>query len=177
MTEPPSPNPYGGPVYAGPPPTYRYASWIRRVGAYLIDVLLSLVASLPLAAGYAWLISSTETTTSYGDPGPTTEYTGGAGPIVLLVVGVVPALGFWVWNICLRQGRTGASLGKSNLGLRLLKESTGEPMGAGLSFVRQLAHYVDSALCYLGYLWPLWDGKRQTIGDKIMSSVVVVDER
>ena len=164
-------NPYGGPVYAARPPAYRYAGWGVRVGAYLIDMLLSTVASIPLFAGYVWLIASIESSTS----GETSEYTGGAGPIVLMVVGVVPAVGFWVWNLCIRQGRTGASLGKSNLGLRLLKEDTGQPMGAGLSFVRQLAHYVDSAICYLGYLWPLWDDKRQTIADKIMSTVVVHD--
>ena len=93
------------------------------------------------------------------------------------MLGLVVTVAFWVWNICLRQGRTGASLGKSNLGIRLLKESTGRPLGAGLSFVRQLAHYVDSMICYLGWLWPLWDAKKQTIGDKIMSSVVVRDPR
>jgi hypothetical protein len=31
-----------------------------------------------------------------------------------------------------------------------------------MCFVRQLAHYVDSLLCYLGWLWPIWDAKRQT---------------
>ena len=38
-------NPYGGPVYAARPPAYRYAGWGVRVGAYLIDMLLSTVAS------------------------------------------------------------------------------------------------------------------------------------
>ncbi|MDQ1539752.1 MAG: hypothetical protein QOH29_478, partial [Actinomycetota bacterium] len=26
---------------------------------------------------------------------------------------------------------------------------------------------------YLGYLWPLWDSKRQTFADKILKTVVV----
>jgi uncharacterized RDD family membrane protein YckC len=172
--QPYSQNPYGGPGYAAPPPIYPYASWGRRVAAYLVDVLLSGVASIPLAIGYGWLIASVETTT-YDDYTTTSEYTGGAGPIVLMVIGLAPAIGFWVWNICIRQGRTGYSLGKSNLGIRLVKESTGQPMGAGLSFVRQLAHYVDGLVCYLGYLWPLWDAKRQTFADKIMSVVVIKD--
>ena len=47
-------------------------------------------------------------------------------------------------------------------------------MGAGLCFVRQLAHIVDSLVCYLGWLWPLWDSRRQTLADKIMATVVVV---
>ncbi len=38
---------------------------------------------------------------------------------------------------------------------------------------RQLAHVIDAAICYIGYLFPLWDAKRQTIADKIMTTVCV----
>ena len=47
-------------------------------------------------------------------------------------------------------------------------------MGAGLCFVRQLAHFVDSLVCYLGWLWPLWDRRNQTFADKIMNTVVII---
>lgn len=171
--EPPGQNPYGGPGYAAPTPAYDYAGWGARVGAYLIDALLSLAASALGLVGYVWFFATLETT-SYSDGTSTADYDGGPVPILLMVVGFLIAVAFWVWNICIRQGRTGQSLGKSNLGLRLVKESTGQPMGAGLSFVRQLAHYVDG-LCYIGYLWPLWDAKRQTFADKIMSTVVIRD--
>ena len=43
-----------------------------------------------------------------------------------------------------------------------------------MSFVRQLAHVFDSLVCYLGWLWPLWDPKNQTLADKVMSTVVVI---
>ena len=78
-----------------------------------------------------------------------------------------------MWNYCLKQGRTGYTIGKGVLGIKLIKQDTGQPMGAGLSFVRQLAHIVDALPCYLGYLWPLWDAKRQTFADKIMGTVVI----
>jgi RDD family len=42
-----------------------------------------------------------------------------------------------------------------------------------LSLVRQIAHYVDQLICYIGYLFPLWDDKRQTIADRLMSTVCV----
>ena len=30
--------------------------------------------------------------------------------------------------------------------------------------------FIDGAICYLGFLWPLWDDKKQTWGDKVASS-------
>ena len=42
-----------------------------------------------------------------------------------------------------------------------------------MAFVRQLAHIIDSLICYIGWLFPLWDAKRQTIADKIMSTIVI----
>ena len=32
---------------------------------------------------------------------------------------------------------------------------------------------LDSLVCYLGFLFPLWDAKRQTFADKIIHTVVV----
>ncbi|MDQ1423726.1 MAG: hypothetical protein QOD72_1224, partial [Acidimicrobiaceae bacterium] len=34
------------------------------------------------------------------------------------------------------------------------------------------AHVADSIICGIGYLFPLWDVKRQTLADKIMKTVV-----
>ena len=50
-------------------------------------------------------------------------------------------------------------------------EATGQPIGFTNGVIRQLAHIVDSIICYIGYLFPLWDGKRQTLADKIMTTV------
>jgi eukaryotic-like serine/threonine-protein kinase len=45
-------------------------------------------------------------------------------------------------------------------------------MGAGKAFLRSLCHFFDWIIFTIGYFWPLWDAKRQTLADKIMSSVV-----
>ena len=29
-------------------------------------------------------------------------------------------------------------------------------------------------VCYLGWLWPLWDRRNQTFADKIMNTVVII---
>ena len=40
------------------------------------------------------------------------------------------------------------------------------------AFIRDLVHILDG-MAYVGYLWPLWDEKKQTFADKIMRTIVV----
>ena len=72
----------------------------------------------------------------------------------------------------MKQGRTGYSIGKGVLGIKLIAERTGQPIGAGMSFVRYLCHIVDS-ICYISYLWPLWDEQNRALHDWIVDSRVV----
>ena len=152
-----------------------YASWGRRVLGYLVDAFVGAVASIPFFIGY-WMLAQDNPvgTDIYGNP-TFDEAFHASGPTAgMLVLGGLISLGFNVYNTIIRQGRTGYSIGKTAVGIRLVKVSTGQPMGAGLCFVRQLAHYIDSLICYLGWLWPLWDSRKQTIADKIMATVVVI---
>lgn len=135
--------PYG-PGYSGVPAS-NYSDWIHRVGAYLVDIV-------PVIVIYFIL----------GLPGKTG----------LLAIGWVLGLGFTIWNRWILGGQ-GQSLGKRALGMRLLSEQTGQPIGTLNAFLRDICHFVDSIICYVGYLFPLWDAKRQTLADKIMHTVVV----
>ncbi|MEV8513765.1 RDD family protein [Dactylosporangium sp. NPDC051484] len=133
-----------------------YANWIQRVGAYLIDAAPAVILSL-LGNVIA---------------GPSVASDGMAsGPGPLYFVFLLLAFAWLVYNRWILGGQ-GASLGKKALGLRLFKEQTGQPLGFGGAFLRDLGHIVDSVICYVGWLFPLWDQKRQTIADKIVGSVV-----
>ena len=147
-----STDPYGLP----PRPPNPYASWFKRVGAYLIDALLVGVAYFPAIIGV--IISS-----------------GGSDSLgtFLTVLGALLSFAVFVWNTCLRAGRTGYSIGKGVLGIKLVGERSGEPIGPWMAFLRYLCHIVDALPLYLGYLWPLWDEKRQTFADKIVHTVVL----
>jgi uncharacterized RDD family membrane protein YckC len=70
------------------------------------------------------------------------------------------------------QNGLGGSPGKKVTGLRLISEETGQPIGGGMGIARHFVHIVDSLICYIGWLFPLWDAKRQTIADKIMKTLV-----
>jgi uncharacterized RDD family membrane protein YckC len=172
---PPVPNPYGGaPAYGGQTaqvPAGGYAGWIKRVAAYLLDGVLGFVAGLPLVVGYVMLFSNATTTTD-ADGVKHLHLHSSAASVPLIVIGVITSVAFWIWNICIRQGRTGYTIGKGVLGIKLIDENTSQPIGGGMSFLRQIVHILDG-FCYLGYLWPLWDRKSQTFADKIMHTVVI----
>ena len=88
-------------------------------------------------------------------------------------LGTLTGLAYLIWDYGYRQGTTGSSLGKSVMKVKVVSETTGQPIGFGMSVVRQVAHIVDAIICYIGFLFPLWDAKRQTLADKIMTTVVL----
>jgi uncharacterized RDD family membrane protein YckC len=82
------------------------------------------------------------------------------------------ALVFGLYNAYL-NGSTGQSIGKKVTGTRVVSAETGQLIGGGNGIVRAIAHVIDSIICFIGYLFPLWDEKKQTIADKIMKTVVI----
>jgi hypothetical protein len=173
--QPAPPNPYA-PAGGDPRrPTFGfsgYASWLSRVGAAIIDQLLGALAALPYWVGLGMRFSTAHTTTDANGVTHLHMHTTTSAAL-LTAIGVITSVAFFVWNVCIRQGRTGATLGKSVLANRLVGITTMQPIGGGMSFVRQVTHILDALPCYLGYLWPLWDAKNQTFSDKIMHTVVI----
>ena len=155
---PAAPTAWGAPAYGAP-----YAHWIKRVGATLVDSLVVLPVAIVVLIGFAVTSGNSGVADAIG--------------AFLIILGYLAMFGVSIWNSIIRQGQTGWSLGKQVLGIRLIGERTGQPIGPGLTFVRALAHILDSLPCDLGYLWPLWDPKRQTFADKVMSTVVIEQKK
>jgi uncharacterized RDD family membrane protein YckC len=89
---------------------------------------------------------------------------------VLTVMGILGLLAFVLWNSCYLQGTTGRSVGRRVARTKLVKVETGRPVGGGQALLRQFCHALEF---FIGYLWPLWDDKRQTFADKIVGTVVI----
>jgi uncharacterized RDD family membrane protein YckC len=157
------PAPGAGAGWGGDTPGYymgrALGNWPQRVGAYLVD---SLIAGIPVFLAVILF------TPEAGEPAS------GAGALVVFLLYLV-SLGITVYNRWILGGRTGQSWGKQVFNLRLLRMSDGQPIGAGMAFVRDLAHIIDALPCYIGFLFPLWDNRRQTLADKIMSTVVIAE--
>jgi len=99
--------------------------------------------------------------------------------VLLLVVTYVGVFAYWIWNVVVRQGSTGQSIGKEKQGIKLVGDDTGQPVGGGMAFVRYLVgSVISSVTCgiygLLDYLWPLWDPEKKRLTDKIVKMSVVV---
>lgn len=152
-----SPPPYAPYPYPGTPtPSYGYggptlATWGRRALGGLIDYVAPSV------------LASTITNAATNSP---------TAGVVATVMGLAQ-FAWWGYNSVYLGGTTGYSWGRRLARVRLVSAQTGQPIGVGLALVRQLAHAVDSLLCMIGWLFPLWDAKRQTLADKMVSTVVI----
>lgn len=91
---------------------------------------------------------------------------------LLALIGMLVYLALAIFWLYL-TGRDGQSPGKKVIGIKVLDANTGQTIGGGRGIIRAIAHFVDGLICYIGYLFPLWDKKKQTIADKIIGTVVV----
>lgn len=91
------------------------------------------------------------------------------GLILLFALG---AIGFGFWQLA-QQGQTGQTIGKRVIGIKLVREVDAQVVGVGLSIGRSFVHIIDAIPCYIGFLFPLWDPKRQTLADKVLQTVVI----
>ena len=183
------PPPYGAVATApGYPPSYfqqamiggERASFGTRLGAWLLDGLLygllSLVFVIPgivvIVSAFSnceWIETSEDSWEAFCPPG---EPNGGpiAGGIILILIGILLTVFLYVRAM----GKTGQTWGAKIVGVRVIDERTGAPIGFWRALGRSLfANFISANVFYLGYLWMLWDDKKQTWQDKVVNSVVV----
>jgi Mce-associated membrane protein len=133
------------------------ASWPARAGAFAVDVLLGVaviatMALLTLTApqrGWLWWV-----------------FTAAAVLTVLLMA----------INRLLLPTITGWSLGRALFGIAVRKRDGG-PVGVWRLLVRDVAHLLDTAALFIGWLWPLWDRRRRTFADLLLRTEVRNVER
>ena len=121
---------------------------LARVGAFVIDYVLSFVLGVGLGFGFAIALEST------------------AG----IYLGVI--LGFFGYYIVL-EGLTGQTLGKRVAGVVVVSRD-GSPITFGQALTRNLLRLVDGILNYaVGLVVMLVSEDRQRIGDHVADTVVV----
>lgn len=169
---------FGGPGQIAPATTL--AGFGSRLVGYLLDGLLyGLLIAVFLIPSGILVATAFEGCEILEYPDGTSELVcddgsvnGGAlaGGIALGLVGFVVVFILYVRAL----GRTGQTWGRKIAGVKVVRLDDGRPIGVGKAIGRQLfSGLVSAQVIYLGYLWMLWDDRKQTWHDKIVGSIVV----
>ena len=130
----------------------RLASWPARAGAFAVDVLLgvTVIATMTVSAwsapwlGWLWWVFV------------------GAAACVFVAMAV---------NRLLLPTITGWSLGRALFGIAV-RTGDGGPPGLLRLVGREMAHLLDTAALFVGWLWPLWDRRHRTFADLLLRTEV-----
>lgn len=128
------------------------AGWSARAGAFVVDVFFGigvvitclLVAWTAPLRGWLWWVAVA------------------LAGVVFLAVAV---------NRLLLPAITGWTLGRSLAGIVVVGRD-GTPVGPWRLLARDLAHLLDTAAVFLGWLWPLWDSRGRTFADLLTRTEV-----
>jgi uncharacterized RDD family membrane protein YckC len=145
---------HGDPVTGAP-----LASWGRRAGGWFVDLLVYVVA---FAASFAIALTTEDATG---------EVSAGASLLVFFVWFLGPTLYAW-----LMVGAWGQTLGKMAVGITVVRSADAERVSYLRSLGRAASTWLLGLLFFpilLAYLWPLWDGRNQTLYDKMAGTIVV----
>ena len=128
------------------------APWWSRAGALAVDVLFGLaviaafglaVATVPLYSWMWWTLVA-------------------VGGLIFVVI---------LLNRWLAPDLTGRSLGRALFGIEVVRRN-GERAGVLRLFARDVAHLLDTAALFVGWLWPLWDSRNRTFADLLLRTEV-----
>jgi uncharacterized RDD family membrane protein YckC len=144
---PPPPPPPGYVAYGQHQPVGTYAGFWIRFGAALLDGIL-----IGIAMGILGAVLGLDR---------------GTANLLNLIAGVA-------YFGALEGGASGQTLGKQACGIRVVDATTGQPgIGVGRAIGRYFARWLSTIVIFLGYFWMLWDDRKQTWHDKLVTSVVV----
>lgn len=133
-------------------PKTEYAGFGRRLGANIIDGFILTLVSLSIGFGLG-----------LGGMKP-----GGLLSLISFLIGVGYIIFFWV-------SQNGQTLGKRAMAVRIVKENGG-PMDFSTAIVRYIGYVVSSAILFLGFIWVIFDSKKQAWHDKIAKTYVIKTE-
>jgi Mce-associated membrane protein len=133
------------------------ASWRARAGAFSIDVLLG-VAVIATMGLLTWTVA-------------VLSWLWWVYIAALALTFLLMAV-----NRLLLPTITGWSLGRALFGIAVCKKD-GSPVGITRLAARDLAHLLDTAALFVGWLWPLWDRRRRTFADLLLRTEVRAVDR
>lgn len=142
----------------------RYAGFWIRVVAYMIDVIIQVVAfyAVMIPLGVIFGLGS------MFDPDP--RDIGALGILFALVI--IAGLGAGIAYQIYFLTKHGGTPGKLLLGLRIIR-SDGGPISAGRAVGRMFAHGLSGMILYIGYIMAGFDSEKRALHDHICDTRVI----
>jgi len=157
------------------------ASWLQRVGAYLLDGVLvfALATIVAVATGHHDVFNTFKFQT-VGGKQQLVPY-GSKLDFFLIAEGVLSL----AYSVALLASAWQATVGMRLVGIKIARESDLGPVGVGraagrsvlvlgaYSVLQLILRVVAGIVILVDLLWPLWDSRNQTLHDKAARTVVV----
>lgn len=144
-----------------------YAGFGRRALAYFTDALIiflfSIVIQTALGHNPFQIFQSIDSLDELQQVQSSTSST--MTSLVALLAGLAYYMIFYV-------NYDGATPGKRLMAIKVVKED-GAKLTYPVVFIRFLGTFVSAFMIGIGYLWVLWDKRKQAIHDKLASTVVI----
>lgn len=144
----------------------KYAGFGRRILAYWVDFLILFPIGLTIQQMFGanpfamFQYETLEQLQKAQQSGTNTIPT-----LISLAIGLAYFLIMWV-------NYDGATPGKRLMAIKIVK-SDGSKLSYPAAFLRYIGYFVSAFVFGLGYLWMIWDKKKQAWHDKIAGTVVV----
>jgi uncharacterized RDD family membrane protein YckC len=164
---PQAPNPYqSGP--SGP-----RANFGKRLLAYLLDALILIV---PIFV-FIGLLGGFDSENFDSQTGEFTDGPLANGAFGITLLGLALSIAYFT---ILEGSNSGQTIGKKALGIRVISQETGGPIGYGRALLRNAVRSLPGLIRFIGFfwtlldhLWMLWDRENQALHDKAARTLVV----
>lgn len=160
---------WGAQGYGGPPPQRVYAGMGKRLAAAIIDGILVGLGGIPgWIVIMIFVVGAASTADSRGRMSDDAAGAMVGGMVLGYLLIFAGTIILWLFNIYL-LGRDGSTLGKRWMKVKVL-DPAGQPLGFGKAFLRELVKQLIGGLCFLLYLWPVFDKDKQGLWDKLFNT-------
>ncbi|WP_299009742.1 RDD family protein [uncultured Shewanella sp.] len=136
----------------------KYVGFWARFGASILDTVLLGLVILPLL----FLIYGAELSEVESNGFNMVDFS--LNHLFPLIVSVL----FWVYK--------SATPGKMAVKAQIVDAKTGKRPSVKQSIIRYLCYYISLFALCLGFLWVIWDKKKQAWHDKLAGTVVIASE-
>ena len=147
-----------------------YAGFWSRFGAYFIDgIIAGIIVKISMSVMMFPLSRHFSSALMSGNPQPELIV---SSLSMVLVITILLGSSLQALYFILMWGYKGATLGKMAMRIKIVS-TKGSDISYGTAFLRYIGTMISGMLFCLGYLWMLWDDKKQTWHDKIASTCVI----